>query len=146
MLPNFYLPAKRWLQWFNFSPTFFHVQANACATYNFLLEEGRVTGAALVPPTFLNDRWCHDIKVIIQGNATGDDLLSTWSGRCTSRGGRRTMGWTVYLWQSQTNLRFCWQCTVWVFTFNIYIFSIHLIICHRRYLSGIWCSKHQFSF
>ncbi|XP_028394842.1 NADH dehydrogenase [ubiquinone] 1 alpha subcomplex assembly factor 3-like [Dendronephthya gigantea] len=30
--------------------------ANACATYNFLLEEGRVTGAALIPPTLLHDR------------------------------------------------------------------------------------------
>ncbi|XP_046844019.1 NADH dehydrogenase [ubiquinone] 1 alpha subcomplex assembly factor 3-like [Xenia sp. Carnegie-2017] len=30
--------------------------ANACATYNFLLQEGRVTGAALIPPTMLPDR------------------------------------------------------------------------------------------
>lgn len=27
--------------------------ANACATYNFLLDEGRITGAALIPPSHL---------------------------------------------------------------------------------------------
>lgn len=28
----------------------FSLQPNACATFNFLCHEGRVTGAALIPP------------------------------------------------------------------------------------------------
>ena len=32
---------------------FLMLKANACATYNFLLDEGRITGAALIPPSRL---------------------------------------------------------------------------------------------
>lgn len=40
-----------------FHAAVFHViiiiQPNACATFNYLISEGRVTGAALIPPESL---------------------------------------------------------------------------------------------